>query len=102
MKKTLFVFALVLAFAIIYGYSQSRQTEMAENDAKQIIPVDLKGNSNPESGVSKIQREYLIPANTTGSGTSILLILYNEKNKTPGSKSFLWNLLNDNSGQTGC
>ena len=102
MKKTIFVFALALAFAIIYGYSQHRQTGMAENHAKQIIPVDLKENNKPGSVVSKIQSEYLIPANTSGSRTSILLILMNEKSKTTGSKSYLWNLLNDNSGQTGC
>lgn len=102
MKKTIFVFTLFLAIAINYGYSQSRQTGMAENHAKQIIPIDFKGNNKSKSGVSKIQREYLIPANTSESRTSILLILINEKNKTTGSKYFLWNLLNDDSGQTGC
>jgi hypothetical protein len=102
MKKIFFLFPIVLAIAMIYGYKQSGQNGMAENQAKQAISKDFKGINKPEVRESNSDREYFTPEKATESRPGILLILTYDKRKAGGSTSFLRNYLYGNSGQTGC
>jgi hypothetical protein len=87
MKKLIFVFALVLATAIIYGYNRSGQNELAVKNAKQAVSDDLKENT--KSGAA-----------TNRSG--ILLILTADRSKSGGSSSFLKNYIYGTTNQAGC
>lgn len=83
---------LVLATAIIYGYSRSEQNEPGASNAKQAYLNDPKGNTavinNPEKA--------------PGSKPGILLILTADKSKPGWSSSFLQNFIYGNANKTGC
>jgi hypothetical protein len=87
MKKLIFVFALVLATAIIYGYNRSGQNELAGNNTKHAVYEDIKETSKSEP-----------VANRPG----ILLILTADRSKSGGSSSFLRNYIYGTTGQAGC
>jgi hypothetical protein len=87
MKKLIFVSALVLVTAIIYGINRSGQNELAVNNAKKAASEDLKEYRKSES-----------EANRPG----ILLILTADRSKPGVSSSFLRNYIYGTTGQTGC
>ena len=87
MKKLIFVFALVLATAIIYGYNRSGQNELAGNNAKHAVYEGIKETSKSEP-----------VANRPG----ILLILTADRSKSGGSSSFLKNYIYGTANQAGC
>ena len=93
MKKILLIIPVVLAIAMIYGYSQSGKNELAKNHAKQAIPKDFKEITKPEIPESKVDREYFTLEKAPERRPSILLILTNDKSMAGGSASFLRNFI---------
>jgi hypothetical protein len=87
MKKLMFVFALVLATAIIYGYNTSGQNKLERSNTKEAVYENIKetGKSEPE-------------ANRPG----IMLILTADRSKSGSSSSFLRNYIYGTTGQAGC
>ena len=102
MKKIMFIFTLLAVIAVISSYIQSVQNKKADKIANQVTTKDLRQISNPEDRDSGVEMEYITPGKAPESIPGILLILTNDKSKTGGSTSFLWNLLNGNPGKTGC
>jgi len=101
MKKIIFLFTLVISIAMISGYKQSAQNEMAEKLAKPAIPKNLKGINKPVLRESKAEGESFT-ANAPENKPQILLMLTNDTGLAKWSPSLWWNYHHANSNRPGC
>lgn len=102
MKKLIFVFIMVIAIAMIAGYKQSAQNEMAEKNVNPATPGDFKGINKPDADESKANPESFTPKKAPESRPGILIILSNDKGRASRSTSLWWSYQGINTRQTGC
>ena len=93
---------MVLAIAMISGYKQSGQNEIAEKHAKPATPKDLKNISKPDVRESKADMEFFTPIKSPAGKPRILLILTNDTGVAKWSPALWWNYQHATPGQPGC
>ena len=102
MKKIIFLCTTLLSIAVIYGYSQSGQNEIAEKHSKQANPKDLNWINNSDARESMADIEYFTQKKAPEHRPGILLILTADRSKSGGSSSFLKNYIYGTTNQAGC
>jgi len=102
MKKIIFLFTLVIATAMLSGFKQSGQNEMAEKNAKPSAPKDLKGINKPDVSESKTDSESFTTKKAPEGKPRILFILHNYAGQAAWSPSLWWSYQHTNPGQPGC
>ncbi len=102
MKKVIFLFILVAAFAGISVFKLSARNEMSEKYAKQTALKDSNGISKPGATESKVEAESSAQFKATESRPGILFILSNDKGQVSWSPSLWWSYKHEEQGQPGC
>lgn len=102
MKKMILIISLLIATAMIFGYKQYGLNIIADYSAKQPSGKDIKGIDKPELNGSFVNGENATTKKAPEHRADILRILTNDRSKSDGPSSLLWNLLNPDSAQTGC
>ena len=102
MKKIIFLFTLVIAIALISGYKQSAQNELAGRYLKPATPKDFKGIDKPDVREFKADIGPFTPKKTSEVRPRILFMLSNDKGKVAWSNSLWWSYEQTNNEQPGC
>lgn len=102
MEKTIFLFTLALAIALISGYRQSDQNGMKEKNGKPLAPKDIKGIKKTDVHESKTDRQSFTTIETPDGKPKILLMLTNDTGLASWSPSLWWKYEHAKPGQTGC
>jgi hypothetical protein len=102
MKKLIFLFILVLAVAIIYGYKQSAQNEMAEKYQKPATPKDLKDINNTKVSKSDGDINSFKSEIAHEGRPRILFMLSKDAGQAAWSPSLWWKYEHVKAGQPGC
>jgi len=102
MKKTIFLFSMVLALALFSAYKPSGPNQTAEKNVKPAAAKDLKSINKPEAGASKSDIESLSPLIANDSKPRILLMLTNDTGQKKWSPSLWWSYNHAKPGQPGC
>jgi hypothetical protein len=102
MKKIIFMFILVAAFAGISVIKLSAHNEKEGKYANPAIVKDSNGISKPELSGSKVEGETSSQVKATESLPGILFILSNDKGQVSWSPSLWWSYKHGEQGQPGC
>ncbi len=102
MKKIILAITLILAIAIVSGYTKGLKNAGPDENTKQASIEDLRNYSNAEVKVSDLDHESTASDKLTESKPRVLLLLNNSTGMSKWSPSLWWNYRHASAGQAGC